>query len=141
MKKIAVFLVAVGCLLGREAFGVTELIGNGGFESPSTVPWQFLGNLVSVPVVANPGQAHGGNNFLSLGNENGVAAQGVFQVVTIPTNTLLAKYTFFWNSSSTDPSGTVLFRPLIVSTNASQTILATLDQQYNNGTNSYQQDL
>jgi hypothetical protein len=99
MKYRAVFLVAIGVLFGRMGFGATQLITNGGFEAVSVAPWQFSQNLASVPVVANPAVAHSGNNYLSLGNVNGVANQAVFQVFDVPTNALVARFSYFWGCS------------------------------------------
>jgi hypothetical protein len=136
MKNIVVLLVAVGCLFARAAFGITDIITNGGFEvSPETPPWQFSG-LTGVPVVSIPQLAHTGNNFLSMGSANGVTSQSVFQSVQIPTNALLALFTYWWDtSSSQDPAGSVEFQSLTVH-NGNPTVL---DTQLNglNFTNNY----
>jgi hypothetical protein len=116
MRRIGVLLVAIGLLSGRLAFGATELIVNGGFES-LTPPWQFLGNLNGLSVSSNPTLAHGGNNFLNMGNVNGTQGQRVFQVVTIPTNTIAASFSYFWSGVTTDPVSTSELSALIVSTN------------------------
>ena len=133
-SKVAVLLAAIGLLFGRESFGATELMVNGGFEASSN-GWQAAGSLTSVPVVTSQPQAHSGNNFLSLGNQNGPVVQGVFQTVTIPTNTLLARYSYFLGASSGDLAGASTFSALVVSTNSSQTILATLDTEGNTSAN------
>src|SRR5690349_19220652 len=106
MRRIGVFLVAIGLLLGRVAFGATELIANGGFESFSTAPWQVVGNLTGINFVSNQSQAHTGTNFLTMGNVNGPQAQRVFQVVTIPSDTILADYSYFFSDTSTDAVAT-----------------------------------
>src|SRR5436305_1309035 len=113
-------------LLGRALFGATQLISNGGFESVSVVPWQIVGDPGSTPLF-NPLQSHSGSYFLTMGNANGPSAQGVFQVITIPTNAIVVPYTYFWNVSSIDAGGAVKFRALIVNTNVGQTILSNLD--------------
>lgn len=123
MKKLAVFLVAVGLLLGREAFGVTQLVTNGGFELGS-IGWVPALNLVNVPVVTNQPAAHSGNMFLNLGNVNGTISLRVYQTVTIPTNTVLALYSFYWTANSNPPgdlAGSATLTPLVLST--SQAIL------------------
>ncbi len=129
-SKLAVLLAAIGFLFGRESFGATELIVNGGFES-SSAPWVGVGSLTSVPIVTNPLNAHSGNSYLSLGSQNGPAVQGVFQTVTIPTNTLFARYSYFLGASSGDIAGSETFAALVVTTNATQTVLATLDTEGN----------
>ena len=136
MRYKAVFLLAIGFLFGRVAFGATELIGDGGFEASLTAPWQFGGDLASVPVVTAPTLAHSGNNYLSLGNVNGVTNQSVYQVVAIPANTLFARYTYFWaaSSSSLDPAQNTEFSAAVV-VGGNTTIL---DQEFNT-TVGYQQ--
>jgi hypothetical protein len=139
MRRITLFLVAIGFLFGRVSFGATELIVNGGFES-STVPWNFDPGqgLANVPIVTNPAQAHGGTSFLSMGNQNGPALQVVFQTVSIPTNSILARYTYFFGASSADLAGSVEFKSVVASTNQVQTILSTLDDEFN-GNGAYHQ--
>jgi hypothetical protein len=136
MRRKAAFLVAIGFLFGRVVFGATELISNGGFESPAPTPWQFISPLTAVPVVSNPANAHNGNNYLQLGDANGPNVQAVYQTVTIPTNALLASYTYFWGASSADPASSTEFASLVVDTN--QTILTVLDEEAN-GNSGYQQ--
>src|SRR5258708_4942410 len=107
MRRIAVLLVATGFLFGRGAFGATELVSNGGFEA-GTSPWHPALDLSTVPVVANPANAHNGStSYLSLGNFNGVFSARVFQTVTIPANTIFARYSFFWGAASGDPANSV----------------------------------
>jgi hypothetical protein len=113
------FLVAIGFLFGQVAFGATELITNGGFEVSSGAPWQVSGALAAVPVVVNQPVAHSGNAYLQIGNVNGTNSQGVFQTITIPTNTLVARFSYFWGCSigtspNTDPTGADQFNSLIV---------------------------
>jgi hypothetical protein len=129
MRRIAVLLVAIGFLFGRGAFGATELISNGGFESGAS-PWQPALGLANVPVVANPVNAHNGStSYLSLGNFNGIFSARVYQTVTIPANTLLAKYSFFWGAESSDPTNTVKFSPVVL--NTSQAVLFDPGVAYN----------
>src|SRR4051812_19283882 len=136
MRRIAVVLVAIGFLFGRGAFGATQLITNGGFEVTSGTPWQTSGALANVPVVTNPALTHGGNSFLSLGNANGVVSEGVFQTLIIPTNTLVARFTYFWGGSiGVDPAGVDQFNSLIVSARHGT---VNLDQQLSANTG-YQQ--
>lgn len=116
--------MAIGFLFGRVAFGATQLIVNGGFEL-GTNGWQFTGNLTTVPIVSNPAETHSGNNFLSLGNAGGVVNEGVFQTVVIPTNALLAQFSYFWGSSiGNDPAGSDVFQAIVAT--GSSTVL---DQQ------------
>src|ERR1700743_1873105 len=114
MRRNLFFLVAIGFLFGRVTFGATELITNGGFES-GTAGWQFSPPLTTVPVVINPLQAHSGNDFLELGNAGGVVTLAVSETVVVPTNTILAQFSYFWGSSvGNDPLGADQFAAAVV---------------------------
>src|SRR5882724_9134570 len=114
MRNRLGLVLAIGFLFGRVAFGATQLITNGGFELGS-LGWQVSGNLVNVPVVNNSAQAHSGNSFLSLGNAGGVVTEGTFETILIPTNTLLAQFSYFWGSAiGTDPAGADQFSAVVV---------------------------
>ncbi len=127
MKICAAVLVAVGCLLGRVAFGSTELITNGGFEVVPPAPWVAVAPLSSVPVASN-GLARTGNDYLSLGNFSGPnTSEAVYQSITVPTNTLVARLTYFWGCSVSgqDPAGADVFQS-IVQFNGNNNILSQL---------------
>jgi hypothetical protein len=127
MRRIVVLVLAAGLLLGRVGFAATQLITNGGFEVTSGAPWQLSGNLTSVPVVVDEPIAHTGNDFLSLGNANGTNSQGVFQTITIPTNTLVARFSYFWGcSTGLDTPGIDQFNSLVVNTQGT----VSLDQEF-----------
>jgi hypothetical protein len=121
MKNKVAVLVAIGCLFGRGSFGATELVVNGGFETP-TAPWQFVGNLNGISFSANQAFAHTGTNFLSLGNVNGTQPQRVFQVVTIPADTILASFSYFLGGVTIDPPDTSQLSLILVTPNG-QTLL------------------
>ena len=125
--------MAIGLWFGRDVFGATELISNGGFESP-TAPWQFAGTLNGIAFSSNPTFAHTGNSFLSLANINGPVVganfQRVYQVVTIPTNTILATFSYFWSGVTADPAATTELSAVIVTTNG-QTIVTNLHSDLN----------
>src|SRR5690242_16375574 len=106
MRRIAVvLLLAVGLLLGRSAFGVQQLIVDGGFESLSTAPWQVAGSIGSSVTFAQGTGANTGTGFLLMGHQAGPLIQDVFQQVSVPTNTLLVQFSYFWAMNSTDPTG------------------------------------
>ena len=82
MKICAALLVAIGCLLGRVAFGSTELVTNGGFEA-----------LDASSVAARDSTAVGSGGVQSrhstqreqlsfAGNINGPTNEAVFQTIT-----------------------------------------------------------
>src|SRR6185312_13796903 len=127
MKLRAVFLLAIGCFLfGRVASGSTQLLTNGGFEGLTPAPWTPSPPLAAVPVVTDPGTAHSGNNYLSLGNLNGITNEAVFQSIDVPTNVLVARFTYFWGCSiGQDTAGVDRFTS-IVQHNGNAT---ALDQQ------------
>src|SRR5260221_8084383 len=96
MKTKILLAGLVVCFL-RSAFGQTELITDGGFES-NGLGWQFLpGGLV----VNNTNVAHTGVNYLAMGGFNG-ASQSAVQTITIPSNTVAATLSFWYNIYSTD---------------------------------------
>jgi hypothetical protein len=134
MKNRAVLLVAIGVLLGRVAFGATQLISNGGFES-GTNGWQYSAPLTTVPIVNNAAQAHGGSIFLELGNVGGVVNEAVSQTILVPTNTLLAQFSYFWGSSiGNDPAGADQFEAAVVNSQGT-----TLMGQQSSANSGYQQ--
>jgi hypothetical protein len=107
------------------AFGSTNLVVNGGFESLSPA-WQPILGISSVPVVTNPTEAHGGNNFLQLGNATGVSSQGAIQSVTTPTNTLVLRFSYFWGCFiGNDPAGADNMLPFIQQSGFNPTYLNT----------------
>jgi len=129
-------LVAIGFLFGRVAFGATELITNGGFEVSSGVPWQVSIGPATVPVVNGPAVPHSGSYYLSLGNFTGINTQAVFQTITIPTNTLLARFTYFWASAiGNDVAGLDRFDAVLQTNGGS----ASLDTQFSANVGYYQQ--
>ena len=116
MKNKLAVVGAIGFLFVRMALGATEVITNGGFETLPAAPWvpglALAGS--AVPVVVSPGVAHGGNNYLSLGNAYGTNYQYVYQTINVPTNVLLARFSYFWGCSvGLDPAGVDVFSSVI----------------------------
>ena len=72
-------------------------------------PWVPAFNLTTVQVISNPLQAHTGNNFMEIGNFSGGSSssqEGALQIASVPTNTLLLRFSYFWGCSiGTDPAG------------------------------------
>src|SRR5258707_8112828 len=95
--KTKILLASLMVCFLHAAFGQTELITDGGFESNGS-GWQFSPGAV---VVNNAIVAHTGVNYLAMGRVNG-AGQTAFQTVTIPANTVAATLTFYYNIYSTD---------------------------------------
>jgi hypothetical protein len=97
------FLVLAGFLtsLSLPALGQTELIQDGDFESPIFTAWSIStgAGIKNTP----QGAAHGGANYLSLGN-NSLQVQLVYQTITIPSNAVSAKLTFYVNVVTAVPS-------------------------------------
>jgi hypothetical protein len=144
MKRTAVvFLLAVGLLLGRSAFGVIELIGpdvgDGGFDSPAggAGPWAISASSTTVSAVsfqANPLIAHSNSGYMSMGGINGQQTEIVFESVNVPTNALLLLYSYSWEGITVDPASSAQFSAL-VSTNG-KTVF-TLEQELNQSTGGY----
>jgi hypothetical protein len=128
-SRAVVCLLAVGLLLGRSSFGVTQLINNGNFNGQGF--WSFSPFATTQTGVSF-------NGSLSMGNTPGPQTQIVFQTVTISTNTILAQYSFSLSGSSSDAQGAAQFNALVVSTD-STTILTNLGVA-NNGNFGQAQD-
>jgi hypothetical protein len=127
MRRIAVvFLLAVGLLLGRSAFGVSQVVSNGQFNALS--PSAYWGIL---PVSTTQAGINFESGFLSLGNVPGPLTNYVFQTVTIPTNTIFAQYSFYLSASSFDFPGAGAFTPLVVDS-AGISVLTNLGAVGNN---------
>jgi len=115
--------------MAKAAFGQTELVVNGGFESNTTAPWQISGTVSNV--LFSQG-AHAGSHCLRLGAGNGVS-QSVYQTITFPTNLIDAAFGFYYNITSTDPTGTAdsWLRVYVTDTNATPNTLAYIGQASN----------
>lgn len=120
-------LLAAGLFVSRSVFGVSQLIQDGGFESPlgGSGPWQLSGTLSGISFANSPGGGvNGSSGFLSMGNNGGTTTQQVFQPVNIPTNALLLQVGYFWSLASTDsPNGALQFTSSINDTNGNQLVL------------------
>src|SRR2546421_8564957 len=97
--RIKVLWAVLAAGVFQSAFGQTELISDGGFESGG-VGWQISG--ANALVIQNASIAADGSGYLALGRINS-ASQVAFQTITIPTNTVVAGLSFFYNIHSTDP--------------------------------------
>lgn len=107
-NKAVMVLLAAGMLFSRTVFGVTQLVTNGNFNA--IIPSAGWG--ISPQSSTSTGILFE-NGFLSMGNTPGTNTQFVFQTVTIPTNTILAQYSFVLSGNSPDPGGAALFTALI----------------------------
>jgi hypothetical protein len=112
MKVRIVWLCFVLSLL--PAFGETELIVNGGFESVQQDPWQSAG--VGGAIGNDSGNANSGFNDMRLG---GIANANLteFQAIAIPSNAIQPTLSFFWKYNSTDPTATAELDVMIANTN------------------------
>src|SRR5271163_1623214 len=96
-RKIFVFGIIWLALL-RHAFATSQLIVNGGFESPSAFPWVLEG--AGAQIISGTG-AYDGSQYLSMGNGFG-PNQYVYQTVTFPTNLIGATLSLANETFSTD---------------------------------------
>lgn len=96
MKRGILLAGLLGCFAGI-AFGQTNLILNGGFES-GYLPWQYTGSGEQIYSSGSQAgiSAYDGMYYLSMGN---VASQEQFfyQTVTYPTNLIAATLTFYYD--------------------------------------------
>jgi len=100
MRKFAV-LAALLSSIPLSALAQTQLIQDGDFESPVfSPPWNATAG-VTVPNDSNA--AHSGSRYLTLGGF--VSAQTNYQTISIPSNTVAAVLTYFYNIIS--PGGSI----------------------------------
>lgn len=122
-SKVVVFLLAVGLLLGRSAFGVTQVITNGNFGVQGLTGWTLSGTTSAI------GYAPAGD-FFTLGGVTGPLNQPplVYQTVTIPPNTLYALFSFQLSTvtGGTDPAGNSQFFAFLETPGLQ--LLSTLDE-------------
>jgi hypothetical protein len=125
MKNTMVLAGLVSCVTS-VAIGQTNLIVDGGFETQNQTVWVISGP--EARIVDNPAFAYEGNDYLSLGGFTSGATQIAYQTVTIPTNTLAAELSYYYNvystsQSSSDEFGAFIFYP------DSDTPTATVDEE------------
>lgn len=122
--------------LARAAFAQTELISNGGFEATTLSPWTDMQSSgwteVGIAVSNNPAAANSGSKFLSMGNA-AAADQGVYQLVTIPTNAVAARLTYYLGAASSSASAAAQFDAYIV--NSGLNALTNFDERFVNNFN------
>ena len=111
-------IVLAGLLacFSNAAFGQTQLITNGGFESVET-PWSGEGTTASPQLLNNAAVAHSGSGYLEMG---GFATdnQSIYQTVTFPTNAIDETFSFYYNFYSiSSGSSTLAFQAQICDTN------------------------
>src|ERR1051326_88286 len=112
MRKLAL-LAGVLTSFSFAAFAQTQLIQDGDFESPIfSPPWTISG--LGATVGGTAGLAHGGTKYLSLGNVATAAPQSAVQTVTIPSNTVSATLTYYYNILSPGASAVDLFQVLVI---------------------------
>jgi hypothetical protein len=96
------FLCLAGFLFSFAAFGQTQLIQDGDFESPIFTPPWIASAGVTVPNDANGAQSP--SHYLSLGHT--ASSQSAYQTITIPSNTVVATLTYYYNIIS--PGGSAV---------------------------------
>ena len=126
-------LLAVGCLLlGRSAFGVSQLIQDGGFESLDPLGFWTVGGNSQTGVSFFPNVAHTGLESLQMGNANGPIIQEVHQTVTVPTNTILLQVSYFWQMIDTnDTTDSAEFTAFLADSSDVPLVGGTIDNEFN----------
>ena len=94
MKTEVLLAGLVSCLAGA-ALAQTQLIVNGGFESQDAGEWQSSG--MGAGLQFNSSLAHTGAGYLALGGVTSGALQTVYQTITLPTNTVRAELSYYFN--------------------------------------------
>jgi hypothetical protein len=115
------FLAGLLTSVSFAAFGQTQLIQDGDFESPIFTPPWIASAGVTVPNDANG--ARSPSHYLSLGHTAGF--QTTYQTITLPTNTVAATLYYYYNIISPGGSSVDHFRALILRNDG--TFMATVD--------------
>lgn len=130
-SRTVVFLLAVGLLLGRSAFGTTQLISDGLFTNASPASyWSILPESTDFNAISF------GAGFLEMGGvPGGTFGQTLYvaQTLTIPANILYAQFSFVLTGTSPDVSGYAEFAP-VVENPTGIGVLTNLGIINNNGT-------
>src|ERR1051325_4970782 len=125
MRKF-LFLAGFLASFPFAAFAQTELIQDGDFESPIFTAWSIStgAGIKNTPA----GAAHGGANYLSLGN-NSLQVQLVYQTITIPSNAISAKLTFYVNVVSAVPSSSTDELDVALTRTSGGTVITFIDTE------------
>jgi hypothetical protein len=124
--KITMLLVGLMSCAISAALGQTQLIVNGGFESPNEGQWQISG--LGAAIKDNAAIAYDGMGYLALGGASAGGLQTVYQTVTLPTNTVAAELSYYYNVYSTSQSSSDIMGVFIVSP-ISGAVVATVDEE------------
>lgn len=122
-------LLAVGLILGRSVFGVTNVVENSNFTGINPgIFWTPSGSGISD--ILFPG------GYVSMGNISGIPnetnTQFVYQTVTIPANTIFVQYSFDLQATTVgDAQGTAGFGAFILDSTGT-TVLTNLGKIGNN---------
>lgn len=127
-NRVVMVLLAVGLLLGRSAFGVTQVVTNGSFSGIDPgIYWSWTGSGILFP-----------GGYLLMGNTTGIEdetnTQYVYQTVNIPANTIFTQYSFDLATPSTDPQGLAAFDAFILDSTGT-IVLTNLGVIGNNNSN------
>lgn len=132
MRKLAIIMAGVLSSFSFAAFGQTQLIADGDFESPILSPlWSISGTGATVGSTA--GFAHSGTKYLSLGNVATAAPQSAIQTITIPSNTVAATLTYYYNILSPGASAADLFQVLVTQSGGGFAVLDERSGQNTDG--------
>ncbi len=89
------FLAGLASCLASAALGQTQLIVNGGFESQNGGEWVISG--LGAGIRDSTTAAHSGMGYLAFSGAGGGSAQAAYQTITVPTNTVAAELSYYYN--------------------------------------------
>ncbi len=129
-SRLLLALLAVGTLLSRPVFGVTQLVQNGQFSGlDPQLGWtvSIAGTTTSTGLSFQSGSP----GFVTMGGGVvGPAQQLVYTPVIIPTNTIFAQFSFVFSAASFDPQQTASLSALVLDPTAN-VVLADVDNETN----------
>jgi hypothetical protein len=107
MKNTMLLAGLMSCVISA-ALGQTNLISDGGFESPNGALWWQISGL-GAGIKDNPAVAYDGTGYLALGGASAGSLQAAYQTITLPANTVAATLSYYYDVySSSQNSSDVL---------------------------------
>src|ERR1051326_2611352 len=123
--KLNLATIVAACVAGllQTTLAQTQLVTNGGFETPNAGEWNISGPGASLK--SSAGLAHTGSSYLGLGSA--ASQQFVYQLITIPTNTVAALLSYYYDVYSPSLNSSDSLTVAIVQTNG--TVSSIVDQK------------
>jgi hypothetical protein len=117
--KNTMFLAGLMSCVVSAALGQTNLILDGGFESPNGALWWQISGL-GAGIKDNPAAAYDGTGYLALGGASAGSLQAAYQTITLPANTVAATLSYYYNVYSSSQSSSDVLGVFIAFANGTE---------------------